>query len=90
LEDAMMDALVSNRAEFVNLLLENGVSMSRFLTEARLEKLYKAVTREGSPSRLVFEVIIGKGKIDDPDFTLSDVKDALQQLLGGTYKEQGI
>jgi len=44
LEDAMMDALVNNRTEFVNLLLENGVSMSRFLTEARLIELYKAVT----------------------------------------------
>lgn len=44
LEDAMMDALVNNRVEFVKLLLENGVSMSRFLTTTRLEELYKAVT----------------------------------------------
>jgi len=44
LEDAMMDALVNNRVEFVNLLLENGVSMSKFLTEDRLVELYKAVT----------------------------------------------
>lgn len=43
LEDAMMDALVNNRVEFVKLLLENGVSMSRFLTTTRLEELYKAV-----------------------------------------------
>ena len=38
----MMDALITNRVEFVNLLLENGVSMSKFLTRSRLEKLYKA------------------------------------------------
>ena len=44
LEDAMMDALIANRVEFVNLLLENGVSMSKFLTRPRLKKLYKAVT----------------------------------------------
>ena len=44
LEDAMMDALVNNRVEFVNLLLENGVSMSKFLTSTRLEELYKAVS----------------------------------------------
>ena len=43
LEDAMMDALINNRVEFVNLLLEHGVSMSRFLTTTRLEGLYKAV-----------------------------------------------
>ena len=44
LEDAMMDALVNNRVEFANLLLENGVSMSKFLTTTRLEELYKAVS----------------------------------------------
>jgi len=44
LEDAMMDALANNRVEFVNLLLENGVSMSRFLTTTRLEELYKVVS----------------------------------------------
>lgn len=44
LEDAMMDALITNRVEFVNLLLENGISMNKFLTRSRLEKLYKAVT----------------------------------------------
>ena len=42
----MMDALKNNRVEFVNLLLENGVSMSRFLTTERLEVLYKAVSRD--------------------------------------------
>ncbi len=45
LEDAMMDALVNNRVEFVNLLLENGVSMSKFLTTTRIEELYKAVSK---------------------------------------------
>lgn len=44
LEDAMMDALINNRVEFANLLLENGVSMSKFLTTTRLEELYKAVS----------------------------------------------
>lgn len=48
LEDAMMDALVNNRVEFVKLLLENGVSMSRFLTTTRLEELYKAVNNNWS------------------------------------------
>ena len=44
LEGAMMDALVNNRVEFVNLLSENGVSMSKFLTTTRLLELYKAVS----------------------------------------------
>ncbi|KAI8499346.1 Transient receptor putative cation channel sub M member 3, partial [Branchiostoma belcheri] len=40
LEQAMMDALVNDRVDFVQLLLENGVSMQKFLTIARLEELY--------------------------------------------------
>ena len=48
----MMDALVNDRIDFVKLLLENGVMMSKFLTLARLEELYNAVRRaavEASP-----------------------------------------
>ena len=41
----MMDALVNDRIDFVKLLLENGVMMSKFLTLARLEELYNAVRR---------------------------------------------
>lgn len=40
----MKDALVTDRVEFVNLLLENGVSMKTFLTKARLVDLYKTKT----------------------------------------------
>ena len=39
----MFEALVKERVEFVDLLLENGVSMSSFLTARRLEDLYKSV-----------------------------------------------
>ena len=40
----MMDALGKNRVKFVNLLLENGVSMDKFLTTTRLLELYEAVS----------------------------------------------
>ena len=43
LEQAMMDALINDRVDFVKLLLENGVSMHTFLTIARLEELYNTV-----------------------------------------------
>ena len=39
----MMDALVNDRVEFVKLLLENGVSMQKWLTIQRLEELYNIV-----------------------------------------------
>lgn len=44
LEQAMLDALVLDRVDFVKLLIENGVSMHRFLTLSRLEELYNTVT----------------------------------------------
>lgn len=40
----MLDALVMDRVDFVKLLIENGVSMHRFLTINRLEELYNTVT----------------------------------------------
>jgi len=42
-EDKMEDALINNRVEFVDLLLEKGVSMRKFLTTDRLNNLVKAV-----------------------------------------------
>lgn len=44
LEAAMMEALLCDRVEFVKLLLEQGVSMIRFLTFRKLEKLYNTVS----------------------------------------------
>ena len=44
LEEAMTDALINNRVEFVNLLLENGVCMNKYLTTTRLLQLYMAVS----------------------------------------------
>ena len=42
----MMDALVNDRVDFVKLLLENGVSMQKWLTIPRLEELYNIVSVE--------------------------------------------
>lgn len=42
----MLDALVMDRVDFVKLLIENGVSMHRFLTISRLEELYNTVSHD--------------------------------------------
>lgn len=44
LEQAMLDALILDRVEFVKLLIENGVNMQHFLTIPRLEELYNTVS----------------------------------------------
>ena len=47
LEQAMLDALVLDRVDFVKLLIENGVNMQHFLTIPRLEELYNTVSDPG-------------------------------------------
>lgn len=39
----MLDALVMDRVSFVKLLIDNGMTMSLFLTVDRLEELYNTV-----------------------------------------------
>ena len=46
LEMSMKNALIRNKPDFVELLLENGVSIARFLTVERLESLYNSVSRK--------------------------------------------
>lgn len=43
MEQAMLDSLVMDRVSFVKLLIDNGMTMSRFLTVDRLEELYNSV-----------------------------------------------
>lgn len=43
LEQALLDALVMDRVSFVKLFIDNGMTMSRFLTVERLEELYNTV-----------------------------------------------
>eukprot|EP00061_Rhincodon_typus_P009674 g33343.t1 len=54
LEQAMIDALVLDRVDFVKLLIENGVNIYNFLTIPRLEELYN--TRLGPPNTLHYLV----------------------------------
>uniref|UniRef100_F1KQ20 Transient receptor potential channel n=1 Tax=Ascaris suum TaxID=6253 RepID=F1KQ20_ASCSU len=54
LNNAMMEALINDRVDFVRLLLENGVSMNKFLTVSRLEELYN--TDRGPPNTLYYIV----------------------------------
>lgn len=44
LEQALLDALVMDRVSFVKLLIDNGMTMSHFLTVDRLEELYNMVS----------------------------------------------
>lgn len=55
LDEAMMQALEHDRIDFVKLLLENGVSMKKFLTIPRLEELYN--TKHGPANTLGYVIV---------------------------------
>ncbi|XP_030214469.1 transient receptor potential cation channel subfamily M member 3 isoform X1 [Gadus morhua] len=86
LEQSMLDALVLDRVDFVKLLIENGVSMHRFLTLSRLEELYN--TRHG-PSNTLSHLVrdVKKGNLP-PDYRISliDIGLVIEYLMGGAYR----
>lgn len=44
MEQALLEALLMDRVAFVKLLIDHGMTLSRFLTVGRLEELYNAVS----------------------------------------------
>ncbi|XP_077512947.1 transient receptor potential cation channel, subfamily M [Amblyomma americanum] len=85
LEQAMMDALAMDRVDFVQILLENGVSMHKFLTIPRLEELYS--TKHG-PSN-TFRFLVKEVRKNLPSgyrYTLYDIGLVVEKLMGGAYR----
>ncbi|XP_049307647.1 transient receptor potential cation channel trpm isoform X7 [Bactrocera dorsalis] len=85
LDEAMMQALEHDRIDFVKLLLENGVSMKKFLTIPRLEELYN--TKHGPANTLGYILRdvrphIPKGYV----YTLHDIGLVINKLMGGAYR----
>ncbi|XP_023393131.1 transient receptor potential cation channel subfamily M member 5 [Pteropus vampyrus] len=85
LEEAMMDALVSNKPEFVRLFVDHGASVADFLTYGRLQQLYRAVP----PKSLLFDLLQRKHEEGrpapqargPPAFSLHDVSRVLKDFL---------
>ncbi|XP_055080003.1 transient receptor potential cation channel subfamily M member 6 [Periophthalmus magnuspinnatus] len=86
LEQTMLDALVMDRVSFVKLLIDNGMTMSRFLTVDRLEELYNTHTQgQGFFHRLVEDV---KQTSLPLTYRLSiiDMGLVIEYLIGGAYR----
>ncbi|XP_015435152.1 PREDICTED: transient receptor potential cation channel trpm [Dufourea novaeangliae] len=87
LEQAMMQALQHDRIDFVKLLLENGVSMRKFLSIPRIEELYN--TKEGPSNTLGY--ILRDVRPNIPRgymYTLHDIGLVINKLMGGAYRSQ--
>ncbi len=85
LEEAMMEALIKNRVDFVKLLLETGVQMAKFLTIPRLEELYNS--KQGPANTLGY--IVRDVRPHMPHnyaYTLVDIGLVMNKLMGGAYR----
>ncbi|KAB7493931.1 Transient receptor potential cation channel trpm [Armadillidium nasatum] len=85
LEQAMMDALVNDRIEFVKLLIEQGVSMKKFLTIERLEELYNSNQGPVNTLRYIIKDI-KKTVPRDYKYSLIDIGLAINKLMGGAFR----
>uniref|UniRef100_A0A8C3I4E8 non-specific serine/threonine protein kinase n=1 Tax=Chrysemys picta bellii TaxID=8478 RepID=A0A8C3I4E8_CHRPI len=87
LEQAMLDALVMDRVDFVKLLIEHGVNLHRFLTISRLEELYN--TKQG-PTNLLLHHLVRDVKQSalplDYKISLIDIGLVIEYLIGGAYR----
>ncbi|XP_072618732.1 transient receptor potential cation channel subfamily M member 6 isoform X1 [Vulpes vulpes] len=87
LEQAMLDALVMDRVDFVKLLIEYGVNLHRFLTIPRLEELYN--TKQGPTNMLLHHLVRDVKQhtlLTGYRITLIDIGLVIEYLIGGAYR----
>ncbi|XP_026176434.1 transient receptor potential cation channel subfamily M member 6 isoform X6 [Mastacembelus armatus] len=87
LEQAMLDALVMDRVSFVKLLIDNSMTMSRFLTVDRLEELYN--TPQGQTDRFLRHLVEDAKQTSLPigyRLSLIDMGLVIEYLIGGAYR----
>lgn len=87
LEQAMLDALVMDRVSFVKLLIDNGMTMSRFLTVDRLEELYNMP--HGQTHHFLHHLVEDAKQTSLPlgyRLSLIDMGLVIEYLIGGAYR----
>ncbi|XP_069380165.1 transient receptor potential cation channel subfamily M member 6 isoform X3 [Paralichthys olivaceus] len=87
LEQAMLDALVMDRVSFVKLLIDNGMTMSRFLTVDRLEELYNMP--QGQTDHFLQHLVEDAKQTSLPigyRLSLIDIGLVIEYLIGGAYR----
>ncbi|CAJ1067967.1 transient receptor potential cation channel subfamily M member 6 isoform X3 [Xyrichtys novacula] len=87
LEQAMLDALVMDRVSFVKLLIDNGMTMKRFLSVDRLEELYN--TSQGQTDRFLHHLVEDAKQTSLPlgyRLSLIDMGLVIEYLIGGAYR----
>uniref|UniRef100_A0A8C5DQT4 TRPM SLOG domain-containing protein n=1 Tax=Gouania willdenowi TaxID=441366 RepID=A0A8C5DQT4_GOUWI len=83
LEQAMLDALVMDRVNFVKMLIDNGMTISCFLTVERLEDLYN------STRCFLLHLVEDAKKTSLPQgyrLSIIDIGLVIEYLIGGAYR----
>ncbi|KAK2171560.1 hypothetical protein NP493_1054g00080 [Ridgeia piscesae] len=100
LEQAMTDALANDRVDFIQPLLENGVSMHKWLTIMRLEELYNVGLKvmptsargtQNQDGASTLRYLIRENKKHIPSgyhYTLFDIGLVMEKLMGGAYRAE--
>lgn len=84
LEDKMFEALSQDKVEFVQLLLEYGVNLQKFLTFKRFQDLYNC--KKGPSATLIYIVKDVVKKMDsNHKITLLDIGLVVEKLIGNGY-----
>nr|KAI8744050.1 transient receptor potential cation channel subfamily M member 2-like [Biomphalaria glabrata] len=86
LDEIMMSAIKLSRVDFVELFLDNGLSLKNFLTKERLTALYNTIPPNCLLRTLLMKTKRKHGKGCSGEFTLVDVGHLLQDLLGDFYQ----
>ncbi|XP_029960289.1 transient receptor potential cation channel subfamily M member 6 isoform X2 [Salarias fasciatus] len=87
LEQAMLDALVMDRVSFVKVLIDNGMTMNRFLTVDRLEELYNMP--HGQTHHFLRHLVEDAKQTSLPlgyRLSLIDMGLVIEDLIGGAYR----
>ncbi|XP_028312748.1 transient receptor potential cation channel subfamily M member 6-like isoform X3 [Gouania willdenowi] len=87
LEQAMLDALVMDRVNFVKMLIDNGMTISCFLTVERLEDLYNSV--QGQTQCFLLHLVEDAKKTSLPQgyrLSIIDIGLVIEYLIGGAYR----
>ncbi|XP_061762773.1 transient receptor potential cation channel subfamily M member 6 isoform X2 [Nerophis ophidion] len=87
LEKAMLDSLVMDRVSFVKLLIDNGMTMSRFLNVGRLEELYNMP--QGHTGHFLHHLVEDVKQTSLPlgyRLSLIDMGLVIEYLIGGAYR----
>ncbi|XP_014666350.1 PREDICTED: transient receptor potential cation channel subfamily M member 2-like [Priapulus caudatus] len=83
LAEIMVNAILDDRVEFVQVMLEQGISLTDVITRKRLKEMYNVVKQHSSLLELLLEVMLGYH--GDEDVGLQHIGELIGTLMGDFF-----